>query len=175
MLLAEHTLDGPPIMPGRALMVIAFVAKQPVGSMYEITSDPAVAPATVPDTTVALLLLLIHVPPPASVRSIVLPTHTAAGPPIAVGNELTVTTAVVLQPNPSEYVMIVVPVLIPETIPLTEPIVPIGNDPLLQVPPPVPSVSVVVEPRHTPNEPLMGNGVVLTVIVFVARQPPLLV
>jgi hypothetical protein len=163
------------MVPGNALIVIAFVAKHPVGNAYVITSVPVATPVTVPDATVALLLLLLHVPPPASVSNMLPYWHTAAGPPIAVGNELTVTTAVVLQPNPSEYVMIVVPVLIPETIPLTEPIVPIGNDPLLQVPPPVPSVSVVVEPRHTPNEPLMGNGVVLTVIVFVARQPPLLV
>ena len=89
-----------------------------------ITSVPAVTPATVPDITVALVLLLVHAPPPASVRVMVLFWHTAFGPEGIPGKPFTVTVAVVLQPAPSEYVIIVVPGPIPVTIPLPEPIVP---------------------------------------------------
>jgi len=56
------------------------------------------------------LLLLLHVPPlSASLNVIVVPAHTRSKPPIAGGDELTVTTAERLQPNPKEYVITDVP------------------------------------------------------------------
>ena len=59
---------------------------------------PVTIPVVLP--TVALsVLLLVHVPPPASVRLVVNPTHTVDVPVIAAGNGLmeTVTLPSVLQ------------------------------------------------------------------------------
>ena len=44
------------------------------------------------------VLLLAHVPPPASMRVVVLPGHTAAVPLIAAGKGNTVATVVTAQP-----------------------------------------------------------------------------
>lgn len=41
----------------------------------------------------------------------------------------------------------------------------------LQVPPPTPSPSVIVDPWHTDAGPVMPVGVVLTVTITVAGQP----
>lgn len=45
-------------------------------------------------------LLLVHVPPPASLRIIVAPTHKVEGPEIGDGKGLTVTVLVTAQPEP---------------------------------------------------------------------------
>lgn len=60
----------------------------------------------------------------------------------------------------------------PITIPLPEPIVAIVGTLLIHAPPP-PPVSVVVAPMHRPVAPLIV-GVLFTVIVRVAIQPPTL-
>jgi hypothetical protein len=65
---------------------------------------PAKTPDTtpVPETTVAtLVVLLLHVPPPASLSEVVEPTQTEGVPLIADGNGLTVTTRVAVQPEGS--------------------------------------------------------------------------
>ena len=61
---------------------------------------PAIAPVTVPPTTVALPLLLAQTPPVvASVSIVVLPVHTeAVAGVIATGAEFTVATVVTEQP-----------------------------------------------------------------------------
>ena len=46
--------------------------------------------------TVALPLLMLHVPPPASVNAVVKPAHTLSVPSIAVGNGFTVTVVVII-------------------------------------------------------------------------------
>ena len=63
---------------------------------------PAVTPVTVPDVpTVALALLLFHVPlPVASLNEEVDPAQTLIVPVTAAGSGFTVTTAVTLQPGP---------------------------------------------------------------------------
>ena len=58
---------------------------------------PADTPVTtpVPGTTVTtVVVLLLHVPPPASLNVVVDPTHTDAVPEIAEGNGFTVTVLV---------------------------------------------------------------------------------
>lgn len=66
---------------------------------------PAVTPVTtpVPEPTVALALLLLHVPPGVtSVNVIVAPSHKLPLPDIADGFAFTVTTALVVHPVPNE-------------------------------------------------------------------------
>jgi len=60
---------------------------------------PTVIPVTVPPLKETLPLLLLHVPPPVpSDKEVVEPTHTVRVPLMAVGNALTVNTAVIIQP-----------------------------------------------------------------------------
>ena len=65
---------------------------------------PGTTPVTMPEEepTVALPLLPLHVPPPASVKDIVEPTQTLLGPVIFPGNGLTVTIVVAVQAELSE-------------------------------------------------------------------------
>lgn len=111
-------------------------------------------------------LLLLHNPPPASVKVVVAPTHTWALPVIAGGNGLTVTIVVAIHPVGNEKVMIAVPADTPVTTPVADPTVPMEVDPELQVPPP-PSANVVIWPRHTKVIPVIvpGNGSTVTVVV----------
>ena len=62
---------------------------------------PAATPFTIPESkpTVAVpVLLLLHVPPTASLSVIFDPAHTFIVPVIAAGNGLTVITALTIQP-----------------------------------------------------------------------------
>lgn len=62
---------------------------------------PALTPVAIPvaEPIVALsVLALLHVPPPAAVSVVVVPTHVDNVPPIAPANAVTVTTRVVTQP-----------------------------------------------------------------------------
>ena len=66
---------------------------------------PGKTPVTTPpEVTVAIDGVLDNHTPPvvASVNAVVPPTHTLGVPAIATGDELTVTTAEVAQPLPSE-------------------------------------------------------------------------
>jgi hypothetical protein len=60
-------------------------------------------------------------------------------------------------------VIVEVPAVMPKATPDDEPIVAIEAVLLLQVPPPVELLSVVVEPTHTLNEPPIAAGLGLTV------------
>jgi hypothetical protein len=64
-----------------------------------------------------------------------------------------------------------VPVAIPKTTPLAEPIVATDVLLLLQVPPVTASLRVVVAPAHKEVVPVMAVGTGLTVIVVVTAQP----
>jgi hypothetical protein len=99
----EHK-DVRPVMGDNALTVMSMLAIQPVpGKVYVIFTVPAATPVTTPveDPTVARPLPLVQVPPPASVRVIVWPTHTLEGPEMAPGSGFTVSVRVVLHPVPS--------------------------------------------------------------------------
>ena len=69
--------------------------------MVEVPADtPLTTP--VPGATVAtVVVLLLQVPPPASLNVVVDPTHTDAVPDIDDGNALTVTIIVAKQPVPN--------------------------------------------------------------------------
>ena len=66
---------------------------------------PGTKPVTIPllDPIFAIVVeLLVHTPPvTASLRVIVLPTHTEAGPVIVAGVSKVVTIVVILQPVPA--------------------------------------------------------------------------
>lgn len=64
-----------------------------------------------------------------------------------------------------------VPAVPPVTTPVVEFTVAMPVELLLQVPPAVASVSVIVAPTHTAVGPLMAVGAGVIVMVFVARQP----
>ena len=63
---------------------------------------------------------------------------------------------------------------IPVATPVTTPVVPmvaLAGMLLLQMPPAVGSLNVIVEPTHTAGVPVMSDGSGLTVIGKVAEQP----
>ena len=138
---------------------------------------PAVAtvpPVTIPvvDPTVAIVvLLLLHVPPPASLNVVVKPEHTLSAPSMAVGRGFTVNTAVAIQPVGNVYVIVTVVAVAtvpPVTIPVVDPIAATVLLLLLHVPPPA-SLSVVVKPEHTSSVPdiAVGNGFTVTIAVMI--------
>ena len=137
---------------------------------------PALAPVTVPFTTVAFVLLLDHVPPlVASVRLVVLPTHMfAVSGVIATGAELTVTGLVVIQPEAFVNVMLAVPVLLPVTIPVKLPTP--AMLPLLLLHVPLPSVNVVLVPEQMLSDTVgvIVAGRAFTVTFAVVMQLPML-
>ena len=63
--------------------------------------------------------------------------------------------------------MTVVPPLPPVTIPVVAPIVATAALPLLQLPPGVLLLRVVVAPWHTAIEPVMGVGTITATVVVV--------
>jgi hypothetical protein len=91
---------------------------------------------------------------------------------MAAGAAFTVTSAVTLQPVADIlYVMRDVPVAIPDTTPVVEPMVATAVLPLIQVPPGVPSVSDDVPPIHIERLPAIGAGSGLTVTTTQREQP----
>jgi hypothetical protein len=68
-----------------------------------------------------------------------------------------------------------VPVVIPVTIPVLAPIVATPGVPLVHVPPVAVLVSVDVPPAQILSVPAITSGVVFTVTIAVAIQPPVIV
>lgn len=106
---ASLNIDVPPtqteVMPviadGTGKMVITTVAIQPVGKVYVIIAVPDDMPVTMPDeipTVATTVLLLLQVPPPASNKAVVWPTHTMVTPVIVPGKGLTVMVIVAAHP-----------------------------------------------------------------------------
>src|SRR5207248_2544157 len=123
-------------------------------NVYDITDAPAATPVTIPPVVIVAIPVetLLQVPPPvASARFVVLPTHTVGVPVIATGVVFTVTVAMATQ-LPNVYDITDVPALTPVTTPPAV-IVATLVVTLLHVPPPVASVSVIVEPVQTVNAP----------------------
>jgi len=83
-------------MVGNGLTVTIVVAVQPVDNEYVINEVPPSTPVTTPEPFIVAtpVLLLVHVPPPASLNAVVMPTHTLAVPPIGDGSALTDIVAV---------------------------------------------------------------------------------
>ena len=67
--------------------------------------------------------------------------------------------------------MVVVPVAIPVTTPVPEPMVAMPAALLVQSPPPSASVRGIVPPTHTVVGPVMAGGMGFTVTGYVAAHP----
>jgi hypothetical protein len=145
--------------------------------MVVVLAEATVPAVTIPvaDPTEAIPdMLLLHVPPPASDKVVVRSEQTLSVPSMAVGNGLTVTTAVIIHPVGKVYVMVAVlaTVTVPAvTIPEADPTVAIPVALLLHVPPDVASLSVVVRPEQTESVPSMGVETGFTVTTPTAMQP----
>jgi hypothetical protein len=74
---------------------------QPVGNVYVMVDVPGAMPDTIPEVPIVatVVILLLHVPPPASARDVVVPAHKMVTPVIADGSGLTVTIDVTLHPD----------------------------------------------------------------------------
>jgi len=140
-------------------------------------ATPVKIPLLAPIVAIAVLLLL-HVPPPASLKVEVVgldPPHTNVVPVIAAGFELTVNTAVdVAHPLPRLYVIVVLPAVEPGlTTPEVAPTVATPVVLLVQVPPVGDELNVDVAPLwHPVKVPEIDDGTGRTVTVFVAETPP---
>jgi hypothetical protein len=102
VVLPTHTEVTPVIADGLGFTVTVVVVSQPVGKVYVIVAVPGDLPVTnpVPEPIVATaVLLLAQVPPPASNKLVVWPTHTTGKPTIIEGNGLTVNVTVAAQPE----------------------------------------------------------------------------
>ncbi len=115
---------------------------------------PAATPVTIPlpEPTVAnVVLLLLQVPPPASLKVTVAPAHTTPVPVIPAGRGFTVTTLIAVampQILVAVYFIVSVPVPAAVTTPVEEPIVAVVGVTEVQTPPPAPSLRVIVAARH---------------------------
>ena len=128
-------------------------------------------PVAVPVVAIVMSLLL-HVPPPVVLLSVVTdPAHKVAVPLIAAGAATTDVTRVAMQPVLRAYVILVVPVTRPLTTPVVPSIVATVVLLLLQLPPVVALASVALAPTHVPDGPVIAAGVGLTVTTAVRRQP----
>jgi hypothetical protein len=138
-----QTESGPDIA-ATGLTVTSAVAVHPSAMVYVIMTVPFNKPVTTPeDETEAALPLVAQVPGPvASLRSDVAPWHNIVVPVITAAGVRTVTVAEAIQPAAMEYVIIVVPVVSPQIIPLDDPMVAVPVLVLVHEPPPTASVSV---------------------------------
>ena len=96
-----QTVAAPDIADGNAFTVIISLVEHPVGNVYiivEVPVDPLVTNPVVDPIVATVVLLLVHVPPPASVRVAVEPIHIPGLPDMADGSGFTVTTSVAIHP-----------------------------------------------------------------------------
>jgi hypothetical protein len=109
---------------------------------------PAATPVTIPEVETAVasaVLLLLHRPPGTVLLNVIeLPAQTIAGPEIDEGGGTTVTIRVMKDPVGNRYVIRLVPIANPVTMPVLERIAAIAVEPELQVPPPGLPLNVVV-------------------------------
>ena len=91
--------------------------------------------------------VVLQVPPVVAFdRFVFSPAQTPVVPVMAPGNGSIITVAVVRQPVGSVYVIVALPAEAPVIVPVPEPIVAISEALLVQDPPGVGSVSVLVSP-----------------------------
>lgn len=172
-----QTNDVPEMAGGNGFTVTMAIVVQPVPNVYVIFAVPAATPLArpVPGTIVATLVLpLVQVPPPASVSCVFDDTQRFNEPDIGLGNGLTVTGVLVVQPVEVSLNEIVdVPVDTPVTTPLPETTVATLVLVLVHVPAPDASLRPVVKPRHAKGLPdmLAGAGKTVTVVVAVLPAP----
>ena len=138
-----------------------------------IVGWPGATPVTIPDvpTVASAVLLLLHAPPPASVKVLVKPTHTVAVPEIADGSGLTVIVLVIIQPEADVYVIRGLPLATPVTTPVADATVASVILLLLHVPPDGVEFNVVVAATHSTAVPVIAVGIALTLTACVIKQP----
>jgi hypothetical protein len=166
-----HKLPAP-VMGAVGLTETMCVAAGQPETVYEMVVVPPLSPETIPAvlTVPTTGVLLAHVPPGvASDSVIVAPAHTLPAPVMGAVTVVTVTTMVAgVQPE-TVYDIVLVPVLMPVTIPV-EPTVTTEMVPLVHVPPGVASDNVVLVPTHKLPAPVM-EAVAVTVSTRVTVQP----
>jgi len=168
-----HKEVGPEVAGGKGFTVNTFVVLHPNSDVYVIIVIPDDTPVTIP---LELLIPAIpelpedQLPPVPSVSVLEDPTQTFIVPEIANGNALTVKPDVATQPALVVNVIIVVPGLIPDTVPLDDPIVAMLIPDDIQVPDDV-LLKILVEPIQTFAVPEIAAGNGLTVTIAVAWQP----
>ncbi len=168
----------PDMLVGVAFTVTFLVLLQLVLNWYVIATVPAPMPViTLPVALATAALLLLQVPPAGELEKIVVrPVHTVAVPVMSVGRGFTVTTCVLLQLPPSEWVMVVVPAAIPVTTPVIASTVALAITLLLHVPPLLVLFKVIAEATHTLAGPVIAACCEITVTVFgvnaIAQPPP---
>jgi len=172
-----HRLGVPAtIPPGNGFTVTTTPGEvQPDPIEKVMIAVPGLEPVTTPviaSTGATVGLELYHVPgPPASTNVVVCPWHTLSVPVGAGGGFTTVTSFVTLHDVAGTvYIIVVDPTATPVTTPVEE-ILPMPGALLLQTPPGLASVSVIVEPTHTLLDPPIGNGFAFTVTTVVVEQP----
>jgi hypothetical protein len=137
---------------------------------------PTLMPDTLPTvfTNAIAGLLLVHIPPGSVFESMVaLPSHICVIPAMFDGVGFTVIMAIDIHPVASLYVMIAVAPVTPVMIPVDEPARAMVPLLLLQVPPGVLLLNVVVEPAQNTIVPVIASGIGFTVTVVVRWQPVL--
>lgn len=131
---------------------------------------PLVTPVTIPvdvPIVATAVLELDHTPPDVVLVRVVLSlAQIRSVPPIAAGNEFTVTVTALTHPLDKLYEIVAVPAATPLTTPFV-PTVAVAVLLLLQVPPVDAVLNVVVLPSQTESAPviLAGNGLVVNVCV----------
>ena len=135
---------------------------------------PADNPETIPDSepTVATVVLLLVQEPPLSglLNVVVAPVQMLVAPVIDPGVASTV-TIVLMEHEPTEYVMAEVPALTPFKIPDVIPMVATAALPLVQLPPLTELVSVDELPAHSAVLPPIAAGAAMTVITTSETHP----
>jgi hypothetical protein len=135
---------------GAGLTETLLMEKQ-LPTVYVIVAVPAAIPVTRPpeDTVATRGALLLHMPPGVtSANDVVAPTQTDTGPAgVMAAVPTVIVTVSTAKQDPTVYVIGAMPAVIPVTSPPDD-IVAIAGAPLLQVPPVVASVSVMVAPAH---------------------------
>ena len=102
-------------------------------------------------------LLLLHVPPGVgSLRQLPKPIQIPSVPVIGPGLGFTVTVVNDIQPRGDDAMIVVVPFVLPVSIPVDEPMVATVVLLLLQVTPAVASVNAIVLPTHTAVGPVIA-------------------
>ena len=132
---------------------------------------PPITPVVRPIVATEVLLLL-HIPPGNVLFNVVVrPSHTTGAPVMAEGNGFIVTLVVTKQLKGEVYVVIAAPAATPPNTPVVAPIVATEVLLLVQVPPGVASLNVLVDPWHMDVLPTMPDGRGFTVIVVVLLHP----
>lgn len=179
VLLPTHTCVTPAITGGNVTTVTVSTTRQPEPSVYVTGIVPAYQPVTTPvigcteptDGIGGVVVPLLHVPPAGVlIKFVAKPAHIVRLPVIGVGFVFTVIGCVAIQLVGSMYDITTVPGATPKTVPVASTVA-IVISLLIQPPPAVALVSVVLLPTQMSLTPTMMDGSGFTVTSSSLRQP----